>query len=205
MSGIIGKKVGMTSIFDEAGKHVACTVIEVGPCVVLQVKTKETDGYDAVQMGYGNAKVKNTPKPLLGHFEKSGSAPKAKLMEFRGANQGLNVGDVIDINTLKQGDKITVIGESKGKGFQGVVKRHGFSGVGSATHGQHDRLRAPGSLGACSTPSRVFKGMKMAGRTGTDRVKQTKMPVLRVFAEKNVILVKGCIPGFNGSYIKIEK
>lgn len=205
MSGIIGKKVGMTSIFDAAGKHVACTVIEVGPCVVTQVKTKETDGYDAVQMGFGEAKVKNTPKPLLGHFEKSGSAPKAKLMEFRGKNQGLNVGDVVDINFINEGEKITIIGESKGKGFQGVVKRHGFSGVGSATHGQHDRLRAPGSLGACSTPSRVFKGMRMAGRTGTDQVKQTKMPVIKVFADKNVILVKGCIPGFNGSYIKIEK
>lgn len=205
MSGIIGKKVGMTSIFDEAGKNIPCTVIEVGPCVVTQVKTKETDGYDAVQLGYGDKKVKNTPKPMQGHFEKSGSAPKAKLVEFRGPANGLNAGDIIDIDFIKQGDKITVVGESKGKGFQGVVKRHGFAGVGSATHGQHDRLRAPGSLGACSTPSRVFKGMKMAGRTGTDRVKQTKMPVLKVFPDKNVILVKGCIPGFNGSYIIIEK
>jgi large subunit ribosomal protein L3 len=205
MSGIIGKKLGMTSIFDEAGKNVPCTVVEVGPCVVTQVKTVESDGYEAVQLGYGEKKEKNTSKAMLGHFEKSGASPKSTLVEFRGSAKGLNVGDVVTADFIAKGDKLTVVGQSKGKGFQGVVKRHGFSGVGGQTHGQHNRLRAPGSLGACSTPSRVMKGMRMGGRMGNDRVKQINMRVVGVMPEKNIILVKGAIPGHNGSIIIIEK
>lgn len=205
MSGLIGKKVGMTSIFDEAGKQIACTVIEVGPCVVTQIKTVETDGYEAVQLGYGDKKEKNTSKPLAGHFEKASTAPKKKLVEFRGAVADAKLGDVVTSEIINTGDKITVVGQSKGKGFQGVVKRHNFSGVGGQTHGQHNRLRSPGSLGACSTPSRVMKGMRMGGRMGNDRVKQTNMKVLSVLHDKNLIFVKGCIPGHNGSLIIIEK
>jgi large subunit ribosomal protein L3 len=204
MNGIIGKKIGMTGIFDEAGKYTACTVVEVGPCVVTQVKTKEKDGYDAVQLGYGDKKVKNTTKPMLGHFNAAGTEPKRKLVEFRGTFN-LNTGDIVTAENFKKGDKLKVIGESKGKGFQGVVKRHGFAGVGGQTHGQHNRLRAPGSLGACSTPSRVMKGMRMAGRTGGNRVKQVNMKVLDVMPEKNLLIIKGCIPGHNGSFIIIEK
>lgn len=205
MSGILGKKLGMTSIFDEAGKHVPCTVVEVGPCVVTQIKTVETDGYDAIQVGYGEKKEKNTSKPMLGHFKKSGGEPMATLVEFRGAANGLNVGDEITADFINKGDKLTIVGTSKGKGFQGVVKRHGFSGVGGQTHGQHNRLRAPGSLGACSTPSRVMKGMRMGGRMGNDRVKQINMRVIGTMPEKNIILVKGAIPGHNGSTIIIQK
>jgi large subunit ribosomal protein L3 len=204
MNGIIGKKIGMTGIFDEAGKYTACTVVEVGPCVVTQVKTQEKDGYEAVQLGYGDKKAKNTSKPMLGHFEAAGTEPKKKLVEFRGAYD-LNTGDVVTAENFKKGDKLKVVGESKGKGFQGVVKRHGFSGVGGQTHGQHNRLRAPGSLGACSTPSRVMKGMRMAGRTGGSRVKQINMKVLDVMPDKNLLIIKGCIPGHNGSFIIIEK
>lgn len=204
MNGIIGKKIGMTGIFDEAGKYTACTVVEVGPCVVTQVKTQQKDGYEAVQLGYGNKKAKNTSKPMLGHFEAAGTEPKKKLVEFRGASS-LNTGDVVTAENFKKGDKLKVVGESKGKGFQGVVKRHGFSGVGGQTHGQHNRLRAPGSLGACSTPSRVMKGMRMAGRTGGTRVKQVNMKVLDVMPDKNLLIIKGCIPGHNGSFIIIEK
>ena len=205
MSGLIGKKIGMTSIFDETGKQLACTVIEVGPCVVTQVKTIETDGYEAVQIGYGEKKDKNTTKPLAGHFEKASTTPKKKLVEFRGATNDAKLGDVITSEIINTGDKITIVGQSKGKGFQGVVKRHNFAGVGGQTHGQHNRLRSPGSLGACSTPSRVMKGMKMGGRMGNDRVKQTNMKVLNVLHDKNLIFVKGCIPGHNGSLIIIEK
>lgn len=205
MSGLIGKKIGMTSIFDETGKQLACTVIEVGPCVVTQIKTVDTDGYDAVQIGYGEKKVKNTSKPLAGHFEKASTTPKKKLVEFRGPANDLKLGDVITSEIINTGDKLTIIGQSKGKGFQGVVKRHNFAGVGGQTHGQHNRLRSPGSLGACSTPSRVMKGMKMGGRMGNDRVKQTNMKVLNVLHDKNLIFVKGCIPGHNGSLIIIEK
>lgn len=205
MSGIIGKKIGMTSIFDEAGKQTVCTVIEVGPCVVTQLKTIDNDGYEAVQIGYGEKKEKNTTKPLLGHFEKASTTPKKKLVEFRGNEDGLKLGDIITSAIIEQGNKITITGQSKGKGFQGVVKRHGFAGVGESTHGQHNRLRAPGSLGACSTPSRVMKGMKMGGRMGNDRVKQKNMKVVSVLHDKNLIYVKGSIPGHNGSLIIIEK
>jgi large subunit ribosomal protein L3 len=205
MRGIIGKKLGMTSIFDEAGKNIPCTVVQVGPCVVTQVKTIESDGYEAVQLGFGEKKEKNTSKAMLGHFEKSGASPKSTIVEFRGPSNGLSVGDVVTADLVAKGDKITVVGQSKGKGFQGVVKRHGFSGVGGQTHGQHNRLRAPGSLGACSTPSRVMKGMRMGGRMGNDRVKQVNMKVIGVMPEKNIILVKGAIPGHKGSVIIIEK
>lgn len=194
----------MTSIFDEAGKYTACTVVEAGPCVVTQVKTLEKDGYDAVQLGYGDKKEKNTTRPMLGHFKAAGTEPKRKLVEFKGSFN-LNVGDIVTVENFKKGDKLQVIGESKGKGFQGVVKRHGFSGVGGQTHGQHNRLRAPGSLGACSTPSRVMKGMRMAGRTGGQRVKQINMTVLDVMPDRNLLLIKGCIPGANGSFITIQK
>jgi large subunit ribosomal protein L3 len=204
MSGIIGKKVGMTSIFDTTGKLLPCTVVEVGPCVVTQVKSKDNDGYEAVQLAYGDKKEKNTTKAMLGHFEASGTTPKRKLVEFRGPSN-LSVGDVVTAEIFQKGDKLSVVGESKGKGFQGVVKRHGFSGVGGQTHGQHNRLRAPGSLGACSTPSRVMKGMRMAGRTGGDRVKQINMKVVEVMPDKNLLIIKGCIPGHNGSFIIIEK
>lgn len=204
MAGLIGTKIGMTSIFGEDGIVIPCTVIQAGPCVVTQKKTKEKDGYDAIQLGYGDKKEKNTSKPMLKHFEKSGAAPKAKLVEFKGMDN-LNVGDVVTSDILKEGEKIAIVGTSKGKGFQGVVKRHGFAGVGGQTHGQHNRLRAPGSLGACSTPSRVMKGMKMGGRTGGDQVKEISMKIVKMIAEENLILVKGSIPGHNGAYIIIEK
>lgn len=194
----------MTSIFDEQGKLVACTVVEAGPCVVTQVKTQENDGYDAVQIGFGDKKEKNTTKPLKGHFEKSGGVPKSKLVEFRGSFD-VNVGDIVEIDILNVGDNVSVTGTSKGKGFQGVVKRHGFSGVGGQTHGQHNRGRAPGSIGACSTPSRVFKGMRMGGRTGTDRVKERGVKILKVMPEQNLVIVRGAVPGAKGSYVIIEK
>ncbi|MCO5230066.1 MAG: 50S ribosomal protein L3 [Chitinophagales bacterium] len=205
MSGIIGKKIGMTSVFDETGKQVACTVIEAGPCVVTQVKTIENDGYQAVQLGYGTKKEKNTSKALLGHFEKASTEPKRKLVEFRDSFSDAKLGDVVTSEIINLGDKIAITGQSKGKGFQGVVKRHGFAGVGGQTHGQHNRLRSPGSLGACSTPARVMKGMKMGGRMGNDRVKQSNMKVVSVLHDKNLIFVKGSIPGHNGSLIIIEK
>ncbi len=203
MAGLLGTKVGMTSIFGDEGAIVPCTLIQVGPCVVTQKKSKDKDGYDAIQLGYGEKKEKNTTKPMKKHFEKSGASPKSVLAEFKGMDN-LNVGDVVTSELIKEGDKIAIVGTSKGKGFQGVVKRHGFSGVGGATHGQHNRLRAPGSLGACSTPSRVMKGMKMGGRTGGDTVKVKSVKVLKVVPEENLILIKGSIPGFNGSYLKIE-
>lgn len=203
MAGILGTKVGMTSIFGEEGAIVPCTLIQVGPCVVTQKKSVDNDGYNAIQLGYGDKKEKNTTKPMMKHFEKSGAAPKAVLAEFKGMDT-LNIGDVVTSEIIKEGDKIAISGTSKGKGFQGVVKRHGFAGVGGATHGQHNRLRAPGSLGACSTPSRVMKGMKMGGRTGGDRVKVKNVKVLKVIPEDNLILIKGSIPGFNGSFLKIE-
>ncbi|MBK9792986.1 MAG: 50S ribosomal protein L3 [Sphingobacteriales bacterium] len=204
MAGLIGTKVGMTSIFGEGGAIIPCTVIQAGPCVVTQKKSKDKDGYDAVQLGYGDKKEKNTTKPLLKHFEKSGAAPKAKLVEFSGMDN-LNVGDIVTSEILAEGEKVAIIGTSKGKGFQGVVKRHGFGGVGGQTHGQHNRLRAPGSLGACSTPARVMKGMKMGGRMGTDRVKELNIKIVKLIAEENLIIVKGAIPGHNGSYVIIEK
>ena len=204
MPGIIGRKIGMTSIFSAEGKSMPCTVIEAGPCVVTQVKTQDRDGYDAVQLGFGARKEKNTPNALKGHFKKSNTAPKAKLVEFKGFASA-NLGDTIDVNLFEEGEFVDVTGTTKGKGFQGVVRRHGFGGVGQATHGQHNRLRAPGSIGACSYPARVFKGMRMAGQMGNKRVTVENLLVLRILADKNLIVVKGSIPGPKGSTVTIEK
>lgn len=207
MNGIIGKKIGMTSIFDEAGRNIACTVVEAGPCVVTQIKGIDSDGYSALQLGYGEAKVKNTTKPMAGHFEKANTTPKQKLVEFRDFDAlSKKLGDVIRVEELfTVGDLVNASGVTKGKGFQGVVKRHGFSGVGDRTHGQHNRLRAPGSIGASSFPSRVFKGMRMGGHMGCDNVKVKNLKVVKIFPERNLILVKGAIPGHNGSIVIIEK
>lgn len=205
MSGLIGKKIGMTSMYNANGKSVACTVIQAGPCVVTQVKSAEKDGYDAVQLGFDEKKEKNTSAPLKGHFAKSNSTPKKKLSEFSGFEQDLKPGDTVDVNLFAEGDFVNVIGTSKGKGFMGVVKRHNFSGVGGSTHGQHNRLRAPGSVGACSTPSRVFKGIRMAGQTGNARTKALNLSILKVLADKNVLVVSGSVPGAKGSYVLIEK
>lgn len=205
MSGIIGKKIGMTSIFGVDGKNVACTVVLAGPCVVTQVKTIETDGYNAVQLAFDDAKEKNTSNPLKGHFKKANTAPKRKLVEFRDAPGDWKLGDVVTVDYLKDDQFVDVVGESKGKGFQGVVKRHGFSGVGGQTHGQHNRGRAPGSIGSSSFPSKVFKGMRMAGRTGGRRVKSFNMEILKVMPEQNILVIRGSVPGANGSYLIIEK
>ncbi|MFX3625897.1 MAG: 50S ribosomal protein L3 [bacterium] len=209
MLGIIGKKVGMTSIFTPEGKNIACTVIEAGPCFVTQVKDKETDGYNAVQVAYDDKKEKNTPKAMVGHFKKAGVTPKAKLAEFKGIREDLEhelkVGDELNVDIFHEGEYVDVIGTSKGKGFQGVVKRHGFSGVGMATHGQHNRLRAPGSLGAGSYPSKVFKGMRMAGRMGGDRVMAINLEVVKVIKDKNLLVLKGAVPGAKGSYVIVER
>jgi large subunit ribosomal protein L3 len=204
MPGIIGRKVGMTSIYSAEGKATPCTVIEAGPCVVTQLKTQERDGYDAVQLGFGERKENRTPNALKGHFKKANTTPKAKLAEFKGFD-GLNLGDVVNVEIFEEGEYVGVIGTSKGKGFQGVVKRHNFGGVGQATHGQHNRLRAPGSIGACSFPGRVFKGMRMAGRTGGNRVKIQNLEVLKIDADRNLIVIKGAIPGYNGSTVIIER
>jgi large subunit ribosomal protein L3 len=204
-AGLIGKKVGMTSVFSVEGKSIPCTVIECGPCVVTQVKTVENDGYAAIQLAFGDAKEKNTTKPLAGHFAKAGVTPKAKLVEFAGFENEYKLGDVIDVNLFEGVPFVDVIGISKGKGFQGVVKRHGFGGVGQSTHGQHNRARKPGSIGACSTPSRVFKGLRMGGRMGGDQVTVANLSVLKVIPENNLLLVKGSIPGAKGSYVIIEK
>lgn len=207
MNGIIGKKIGMTSIFDDAGRNVACTVVEAGPCVVTQVFNEDTDGYDAVQLGFGEAKPKNTSQALIGHFKKASTTPKRKVIEFRDFDiVEKSLGDELRVEEVfEEGDSVNAVGTSKGKGFQGVVKRHGFRGVGDATHGQHNRQRAPGSIGAASYPARVFKGMRMAGRMGNERVKVRNLQVLKVFAEKNLLLIKGAIPGHNGSVVIIEK
>ncbi|NRB64840.1 MAG: 50S ribosomal protein L3 [Saprospiraceae bacterium] len=206
MNGLLGKKIGMTSIFDDAGKNIACTVVEAGPCVVTQVKTEETDGYNALQIGYGEAKEKNTSQALRGHFEKASTTPKRKLVEFRDFDIEKAIGDVIKVDEVfTEGDLVSAVGTSKGKGFQGVVKRHNFRGVNDATHGQHNRQRAPGSIGAASYPARVFKGMRMAGQDGNRRVKVQNLQVLKVFPDKNLILVKGAIPGHKGSYVILEK
>lgn len=204
MPGIIGKKLGMTSIYDNNGKYVACTIIQSGPCVVTQVKTKETDGYDAVQLAFDERKEKNTPRPLLKHFEKAGTTPKRKLAEFK-FDEPKKLGDIVDVTIFKEGDYVDVVGITKGKGFQGVVKRHGFGGVGERTHGQHDRERAPGSVGASSDPSRVLRGLRMAGRMGNQRRKVQNLQVLKVLPEKNVLVIKGSIPGSINSYVLIEK
>ncbi len=207
MSGLIGKKVGMTSIFNEDGKNIPCTIIEAGANVITQVKTEEKDGYFALQLGYGDKKEKNTTKPLVGHFKKAGVTPKRRVVEFRDfdSTQDYKVGSSIDLSLFEEGEFVDVVGTSKGKGFQGVVKRHGFAGVGQATHGQHNRLRAPGSIGAASYPARVFKGMKMAGQMGNERVKVQNLRVIKIIADKDLILVKGAIPGATGSYVLIEK
>lgn len=205
MPGLIGKKIGMTSVYSADGKNIPCTVIEAGPCVVTQVKKVDTDGYEAVQLAFGDKKEKATPKAMQGHFAKSKTSPKRKLVEFQDFEEEKSLGDIITVDLFKEGEFVDVVGTSKGKGFQGVVKRHGFAGVGDATHGQHNRLRAPGSLGAGSTPSKVMKGMKMAGRMGGDRVKQQNLKVVKVFADKNLIVVTGSIPGAKGSFVLIEK
>lgn len=205
MPGLIGKKLGMTSIFTEDRKLVACTLLEAGPCVVTQVKTVENDGYEAVQLAYGDKKEKNTPNALIGHFKKAGTTPKQKVAEFDNFDTQLATGAEVNVGVFEIGDFVDVIGTSKGKGFQGVVKRHGFSGVGGQTHGQHNRLRAPGSMGASSYPSRVFKGKRLGGRTGSDRVKVTNLQVLKIVPEKNLIVVSGAVPGAVGSFVFIEK
>lgn len=205
MSGIIGKKVGMTSIFGANGQAIPCTVLEAGPCVVTQVKTLEKDGYTAVQLAYGEKKEKHTSSAMKGHFAKAGTTPKSKIVEFKGFEDAKNEGDLITVELFAEGEFVDVVGTSKGKGFQGVVKRHGFAGVGGQTHGQHNRLRAPGSLGASSWPSRVMKGMRMAGRMGGDRVKVQNLEIVKIIADKNLILVKGSVPGAKGSYILLEK
>lgn len=205
MSGIIGKKVGMTSIYDVNGKNIPCTVIEAGPCVVTQVKTTETDGYNALQLGFGDQKEHRMNKPQMGHFKKSGSTPKKKIVEFRDFEGEHVLGSTVSVDIFQEGEFVDVAGTSKGKGFQGVVKRHGFRGVGDATHGQHNRLRAPGSIGAASYPARVFKGMRMAGQMGNERVKVTNLQVMKVFPEKNILVVKGAIPGAKNSYVIVEK
>ena len=205
MSGIIGKKVGMTSIFDADGRNIPSTVIEAGPCVVTQVRTSEKDGYEAVQLAFDEKKEKNTSAQLKGHFSKANTTPKRKLVEFKTFEDEKSLGDTVTVEIFAEGDFVDVVGTSKGKGFQGVVKRHGFGGVGMQTHGQHNRLRAPGSLGASSWPSRVFKGMRMAGRTGGDRVKIQNLQVLKVYTEQNLLVVSGSIPGAKGSYVIVDK
>ena len=205
MSGLIGKKIGMTSLFDENGKNIPCTVIEAGPCVVTQVRTNEVDGYSALQLGFDDKAEKHATKADLGHFKKAGTSAKKKVVEFQGFEESYKLGDNITVELFSEGEFVDVQGVSKGKGFQGVVKRHGFGGVGQATHGQHNRLRAPGSVGASSYPSRVFKGMRMAGRMGGDNVKVQNLRVLKVVAEKNLLVVKGAIPGCKNSYVIIQK
>ncbi len=228
MEGLIGKKIGMTSIYTEKGANVACTVIEMGPCVVTQVKTNETDGYDALQLGFGERREVSVSKALKGHFSaqkahKDGQSSAAvtsnenkrgktinlyprKLVEFRNFYIAKGLGEWLAVDDVfKEGDVVSVVGVSKGKGFQGVVKRHGFAGVGMRTHGQHNRLRAPGSVGACSFPAKVFKGLRMGGRTGGDRVTMKKLKVLKVFPEKNILLIKGAVPGYKGSIVIVKK
>lgn len=207
MSGLIGKKIGMTSIYDASGKQMPCTVIEAGPCVVTQVKTPENDGYSAIQLAFEEMKEKNCTKPMKGHFAKANTTPKRYLAEFSRFEEGSkkSFGEVLTCDVFSEGEFVDVVGISKGKGFQGVVKRHGFGGVGDKTHGQHDRLRAPGSVGASSYPSRVFKGLRMAGRTGGRRVKVQNLQILKVLAEKNLVLVKGSVPGPKGAILKIER
>lgn len=205
MSGIIGKKVGMTSIFDGEGKQIPCTVIQAGPCVITQVRTQEKDGYDAVQLGFDDKKEKRTTAPLKGHFKKAGTSPKRKLVEFKEFEEGKQTGELVTVELFEEGEFVDVAGTSKGKGFQGVVKRHGFGGVGGQTHGQHNRLRAPGSIGAASFPSRVFKGMRMAGQQGNKRVKVQNLQIVKVYPEQHVLVVSGSVPGAKGSYVIIEK
>lgn len=205
MSGLIGKKIGMTSIFDENGKNIPCTVIEVGPCVVTQVRTKEVDGYEALQLGFDDKAEKQTTNALKGHFKKAGTVAKKRIVEFQGFEKEYKLGDTISVDHFEEGEFVDVTGTSKGKGFQGVVKRHGFAGVGQATHGQHNRLRAPGSIGAASYPARVFKGMRMGGRMGGDTIKVQNLRVLKVVTDKNLLIVKGAVPGHRNAYVIIQK
>jgi|TARA_B100000767_G_scaffold251125_1_gene253892 large subunit ribosomal protein L3 len=205
MSGLIGKKIGMTSLFDDNGKNIPCTVLEVGPCLVTQVRTIEVDGYSAVQLGFDDKAEKQVSKAAEGHFKKAKVTPKKKLVEFQDFEQELNLGDTVTVEHFKEGDFVDISATSKGKGFQGVVKRHGFAGVGQATHGQHNRLRAPGSIGAASYPARVFKGMRMAGQMGNRKVKVLNLRVIKVVSEKNILVVKGCVPGHKNAYVIIRK
>ena len=205
MSGLVGKKIGMTSLFDDKGKNIPCTIIQAGPCVVTQVKNNQKDGYKSLQLSFEDKRKNLTNKSLLGHFEKAKTTPKKKSMEFKGFDEDFDLGDTINVDIFKEGEFIDVSCISKGKGFQGVVKRHGFRGVGQATHGQHNRLRAPGSIGAASYPARVFKGMKMAGRMGGKKVKILNLKVFKILPEKNIIIVRGAVPGHNNSYLKLEK
>ena len=205
MPGLIGKKIGMTSVFSAEGKSIPCTVIEAGPCHVTQIKSVETDGYEAVQLAYDEKSEKHTTAPMLGHFKKAGVAPARKLVEFSGFNKELNLGDAVTGDIFAEDSFVDIVGTSKGKGFQGVVGRYGFGGVGQSTHGQDDRLRAPGSIGASSYPSRVFPGMRMAGHTGNERVKIENLKIIKIIPENNLIVVKGSVPGCKGSYLIIEQ
>lgn len=204
MPGIIGTKVGMTTIYNADGKALPCTIIQAGPCVISQVRTKEKDGYEAIQLAFGEKKAKNTTKAMVGHFAKANTTPKRKIVEFVTSDK-YTAGDLLTIDIFAEGDFVDVTGTSKGKGFQGVIKRHGFGGVGGTTHGQHDRLRAPGSLGASSEPARVMRGMRMAGRTGGERIKKINLQVVKINMEHNLIVIKGAIPGHKGSFVIIEK
>ena len=205
MPGLIGKKIGMTSIFSDEGKNIPCTILEVGPCKVTQIKTEEVDGYNAVQLGFAEHKESRVSKAAMGHFKKAKSSPLKKVVEFIADFDEVSLGDDVNVELFEEGDFVSVVGTSKGKGFQGVVKRHNFRGVGDATHGQHNRLRAPGSIGAASYPARVFKGMRMAGQMGNERVKVENLQVLKVLADRNMMVVKGAVPGAKNSYITIEK
>jgi len=205
MPGLIGKKIGMTSVFSVEGRNIPCTVIEAGPCTVSQIRTLEKDGYEAIQLGFQEKKEKHATKPEIGHFKKAGTTPKKKLVEFDGFGDDVKLGDILTADMFEPSSLINVSGVSKGKGFQGVVRRHGFGGVGESTHGQHNRLRAPGSIGASSYPSRVFKGMRMAGRMGNDKITIQNLEVLKVIPENNLVIVKGSVPGANGSYLILLK
>ena len=205
MSGLIGKKIGMTSLYDEKGNNLACTIIEAGPCVVTQIKNEEKDGYNSVQLGFLDKKERNINKAEAGHFKNAKTAPKSNLFEFKNFENELSVGDVLNVDHFNEGEFVDISGISKGKGFQGVVKRHGFAGVGQSTHGQHNRLRAPGSIGAASYPARVFKGMKMAGQMGYEKVPVQNLKVIKVVPEKNLLVIKGCVPGHKNSIVTIRK
>ncbi|MGB1131451.1 MAG: 50S ribosomal protein L3 [Flavobacteriaceae bacterium] len=205
MSGLIGKKIGMTSLYDEKGNNLACTIIEAGPCVVTQIKNEEKDGYNSVQLGFLDKKERNINKAEAGHFKNAKTTPKSNLFEFKNFENELSVGDVLNVDHFSEGEFVDISGTSKGKGFQGVVKRHGFAGVGQSTHGQHNRLRAPGSIGAASYPARVFKGMKMAGQMGNDKVTVQNLKVIKVVPEKNLLVIKGCVPGHKNSIVTIRK
>ena len=205
MSGLIGKKIGMTSLYDEKGNNLACTIIEAGPCVVTQIKNEEKDGYNSVQLGFLDKKERNINKAEAGHFKNAKTAPKRNLFEFKNFENELSIGDVLNVDHFTEGEFVDISGISKGKGFQGVVKRHGFAGVGQSTHGQHNRLRAPGSIGAASYPARVFKGMKMAGQMGNEKVTVQNLKVIKVVPEKNLLVIKGCVPGHKNSIVTIRK